>query len=247
MEEKQKFRYTDLELAHLLPLNHFEKIDYVVNLTISQCLGMARRHWLDPLARQLLLLSGHLPRGKVFTNPLSNHRKKVIELELEALKGKQQLSKINTDSKVDVNRAKASDWRNLPGCTEEMVELLQRLQRGGVQLSRSEDLFQLLELPDQLAEAWRPFLIFRWYGDPPPLEAVPLLDINAADISTLKKNLNWPEERFDRLIRERQKNSFKDLADLQERLTLPAFAIEKLIGIVRFGSKPAGPTLPPGC
>ena len=68
---------------------------------------------------------------------------------------------------VDVNRAKIHEWKKLNGCTDQMASLLIRLQLGGVQLSGAEDLFQLLELPDHIAEQWKPHLIFRWYGNTP--------------------------------------------------------------------------------
>ena len=45
-------------------------------------------------------------------------------------------------------------------------------------------------------------------------------------------------------MRERRRAGFKDLADLQERLCLPASSVEVLIGRVSFGSRRAGPSLP---
>ena len=51
-------------------------------------------------------------------------------------------------------------------------------------------------------------------------------------------------ERRLRLLRERRRSPFQDLADLQQRLQLPAALIEELIGRVRFGQGPAGPELP---
>ncbi len=49
--------------------------------------------------------------------------------------------------RLDVNRATAADWLRLPGIGPHQVDLLLRLQAGGVQLSGPEDLEQLLELP----------------------------------------------------------------------------------------------------
>jgi hypothetical protein len=54
--------------------------------------------------------------------------------------------------RLDVNRATAADWQRLPGISPHQVDLLLRLQRGGVQLSGPDDLQRLLELPaDQVA------------------------------------------------------------------------------------------------
>ncbi len=206
---------------------------------------MARGHWLDPLARQILRATGQLTNQKKTANHKTRNELISIEKELEALKEQQEASNNSPTFCIDVNRAKASDWKKLPGCTTEMIELLMRLQRGGVQLSSPEDLFKLLEIPNYLAKKWRPYLTFHWYGSPPPIEPNPALDINTESPAILQKTLNWPRDRINRLLRERQRKPFKDLADLQERLSLPASTIEKLIGEVQFGSKPAGPILPP--
>ncbi len=205
---------------------------------------MAQRHWLDPIARQLLRATGQLPLQKRYIDHTQG-KSSEIDHQLNALKQKASKNKLDISTKVDVNRATASDWRQLPGCTDDMVELLLRLQQGGVQLSNCEDLFQLLELPRNLAKQWTPCLIFRWYGDSPPLERSPLIDINYTDINTLKRKLNWSHKRLNNLMKERQKRPFKNLADLQERLILPPVVIENLIGVVRFGQKSVGPLLPP--
>ncbi len=183
---------------------------------------MARGHWLDPLARQVLWATGQLPKASLHKPPIQA-----------------------PPWRIDVNRATAAEWLKLPGCSEEMAALLVRLQQGGVQLSGADDLIKLLHLSTELAERWRPHLLFRWYGDSPPGPEPPPLDLNAAAVTTLEEALNWPPGRLQRLIRERQRRPFANLADLQERLTLPAAAIEQLIGSVSFGARSAGPKLPP--
>ena len=208
---------------------------------------MALGHWLDPLARQILRFTGSLPKTKSSTSQLVTNVDEYIDLELKALKQAQKNSLINSSLKIDVNRATSQDWKQLPGCTDEMIDLLVKLQKGGVQLSDSEDLIKLLDLPLKIAKEWLPHLIFRWYGDSSSLNtAVELIDINAAPPFQLEASLKWPKDRFKRLIRERQKGCFENLADLQARLALPPCVIEGLIGNVRFGKKSAGPNLPPG-
>ena len=64
------------------------------------------------------------------------------------------------------------------------------------------------------------------------------------DTADLLALLGWPEQRLANLMRERRRDGFKDLADLQERLCLPASSVEALIGRVSFGSRRAGPSLP---
>ena len=70
--------------------------------------------------------------------------------------------------RLDVNRATAADWLRLPGCRSEQVDLLLRLQAGGVQLSGLDDLQRLLALSEAELTCWQPLLEFRWYGPPPP-------------------------------------------------------------------------------
>ena len=143
----------------------------------------------------------------------------------------------------DVNRASRDQWLQLPGCSQDTADLLVRLQRGGVQFASADDLFRLLELPSDLARLWTPHLLFQWHGDAPPQQQAAPLDLNNASADELEQ-LCWPEQRLQGLLRERRRGGFRDLADLQERLCLPASAIEALIGRVCFEAKRAGPSLP---
>ena len=113
-----------------------------------------------------------------------------------------------------------------------------------VQFAAAEDLFRLLELPADLGALWFPHLIFHWYGDAPPEPELQPLDLNNAAPAELQ-NLNWPEQRLQGFLRERRLQGFRDLADLQERLSLPPSAVEVLIGKVCFRQRRANPSLPP--
>lgn len=220
---------------------------------------MARRHWLDPLARRLLMASGQLP-----TAPGKERQKTVpgcdpepqVERDLLELKLRQNPScpLRNADEvglaaelgwRLDVNRAGAQDWRRLPGIGDDQVDLLMRLQAGGVQLSCSEDLQRLLDAPAALVQTWLPVLVFRWYGEPTPSTGAPVrVDLNRAGPAQLEQ-LGLTIERQQRLLRERARRPFRDLADLQERLHLPPELVEHWIGRVRFSQSSAGPVLPP--
>jgi DNA uptake protein ComE-like DNA-binding protein len=145
---------------------------------------------------------------------------------------------------LDVNRGSQDQWRELPGCTDDMADLLVRLQRGGVQFAAADDLFRLLDLPSDLAQLWAPHLLFHWYGDAPLQPVDTCIDLNNASSGELT-TLAWPEQRIHGLLRERRLRGFRDLADLQERLCLPASTVESLIGRVSFGQRRAGPSLPP--
>ena len=221
---------------------------------------MARGHWLDPLARRLLLATGQIqaaaPRSAAGAPTAAATEQDRIERELLALRLAQQPGlQLRTAEEVrhaaalgwrlDVNRATAADWRRLPGCSEAHIDLLLRLQAGGVQLSGREDLRQLLEVDAELVQSWEPLLEFRWYGEPPaPLPPRPV-PVNQAGSRALRDGLELSPERIQRLLRERARGPFRDLADLQQRLQLPPSLVEGWIGRVSFEQGPAGPLLPP--
>jgi DNA uptake protein ComE-like DNA-binding protein len=226
---------------------------------------MARGHWLDPLARSLLEATGQLPRRPKPTTateatggePKQEELSSAIEQDLLELKLRQDPNRRLNDPlevqraaalgwRLDVNRATAADWLRLPGITPSQVDLLLRLQQGGVQLSGPDDLQRLLELPRHQVETWEPLLLFRWYGDGAAQQpSRNQLDLNHASATSLERLLpQLDAPRRARLLRERQRAPFSDLADLQLRLQLPPALVEDLIGKVRFGRGPAGPQLP---
>lgn len=245
---------------------------------------MARRHWLDPLARRLLIASGQLPseapapppslplrpqvafgRG-LLPKPLVSGDKAqpaeterdhhdAVERDLLALKLAQNPALRLRDAeevrhaaalgwRLDVNRATAADWLRLPGCTADQADLLARLRAGGVQLSGPDDLGALLSLDAATLAAWLPLLQFHWYGDGlQPASAC--VAVNQATAPELARLPGLTAERSQRLLRERGRAPFRDLADLGERLALPPAVLEAWIGRVSFAPGPAGPALPP--
>jgi hypothetical protein len=222
---------------------------------------MASRHWLDPLARRLLIATGQLPAPAPASNPAPapspapDDHQEVVEQELLALRLAQNPSLRLRDAEevrraarlgwgLDVNRATAADWLRLPGCRPEQVDLLLRLQAGGVQLSGPEDLQQLLGLHDTLLAAWLPLLRFHWYGDPPPTGRAPVA-VNRAAPDELQDRLGLSPERCRRLLSERERVPFRDLAELQQRLHLPAAVVEGWIGRVAFDPPEASPARQP--
>ena len=229
---------------------------------------MAHRHWLDPLARRLLLAAGLIrpapptpaqlscahPAASPHPGP-STEADDSLETELLALKLEHNPAlRLGSAAEVrraaslgwrlDVNRATAADWLRLPGISADQVDRLLRLQRAGVQLSGAEDFQHSLELNPTQLEAWLPLLDFRWYAAPPTRAPAPSrLDLNRASIRDLER-LGLSAERCQRLLRERARGPFSDLADLQQRLQLPPELVESWIGKVRFSQGQSGPALP---
>jgi DNA uptake protein ComE-like DNA-binding protein len=224
---------------------------------------MAQRHWLDPLARQVLRAAGQIPAPRRQPDPSvsgdappDQSRQEEVERDLLALKLQQNPALRLEDAaaveraaalgwRLDVNRATAADWLRLPGLGPAQVDLLLRLQAGGVQLSGSEDLQRVLELSEAMVQTWLPLLEFRWYGEPAmPAGPPSRIDLNRASPRELEP-LGLGPDRLSRLLRERSRSPFLDLADLQQRLQLPASLVESWIGRVQFRPGPAGPVLPP--
>ena len=104
---------------------------------------MPRSHWLDPLARRVLQATGQLPAPPK-----------------PALPQPEPIAPEPPAWVMDVNRASRDQWLQLPGCNQDTADLLVRLQRGGVQFASADDLFRLLELPNDLARLWTPHLLF---------------------------------------------------------------------------------------
>ncbi len=225
---------------------------------------MANRHWLDPLARRLLIASGQLPPsqrpvrgGSGAPSAPSERADDVVERELLELKLRQDpaLRLRNAEEvrhaaalgwRLDVNRATAADWLRLPGCRSDQVDLLLRLQSSGVQLSGPEDLLEVLQLDADQLRLWQPLLEFRWYGSPAPRPSPgPAVAVNRADAKALAALPAMDSTRCGRLLQERARGPFRDLADLQERLQLPPEVVERWIGRVSFLPPAAGPVLPP--
>jgi len=208
---------------------------------------MARRHWLDPLARRLLIATGQIPpdsppaarrpaAGRPDDNRPDTPPDETLwpaDHDVEVERELEQLKRALAAGLVDVNRATVSDWRQLPGCTAEQADLLVRLQAGGVQLSGPDDLRRLLQLDASTLADWLPRLVFHWYGEPAPIVPGPVA-VNRAGGAELRDRLDLCSQRLSRLQRERLKAPFRDLADLQERLQLPASVVEAWIGRVSF-------------
>lgn len=76
-----------------------------------------------------------------------------------------------------------------------------------------------------------------------PSTAPAPLAINRATEPQLRQQLGLSAERSRRLLQERSRQPFRDLADLQQRLQLPADLVERWIGRVGFDPAP-GPVLP---
>ena len=224
---------------------------------------MAGRHWLDPLARRLLEATGQLPplpppqpgATPAGTGLTAMGAEEAVERELLALKLAldpalrfRDVAEVRQAAalgwSLEVNLAEAGDWLRLPGCPPELVDRLIRLQGEGQQLSGPGDLAAGLQVPSALVGIWLPVLRFRRRGRPRSAPLPPPLAINQASERLLQERLGLGPERCRWLLRERAREPFRDLADLQRRLELSHGQVERWIGRFRYDAAP-GPVLPP--
>jgi hypothetical protein len=214
---------------------------------------MAGRHWLDPLARRLLVATGQLPPPPPAA--LAAGPDEAVERELLALKLAQNPALRFRDAaevrhaaalgwRLEVNVAASGDWLRLPGCPPDLVDRLIRLQREGVQWCGPGELAGALQVPPETVMVWFPVLRFARHGEPGPAQVPAPLAINQASEGLLRERLGLGPERCRRLLRERAREPFRDLADLQQRLQLPPDLAERWIGRFRYATAP-GPVLPP--
>lgn len=221
---------------------------------------MAGRHWLDPLARRLLEASGQLPPlspppGAAGMGAPGSGSEEAVERELLALKlalnpalrfrdGAEVRQAAALGWSLEVNRAEAGDWLRLPGCPADLVDRLIRLQGEGQQWSGPGDLAAGLQVSSAQVGIWLPVLRFRRRGQPRSAPLPPPLAINQVSERLLQERLGLGPERCRWLLRERARQPFRDLADLQHRLEMSPEQVERWIGRFRYDAAP-GPVLPP--
>ena len=182
---------------------------------------LPRSHWLDPLARRGCCS----PSPGASSTPISARQPSEAALPSNWF--------------LDVNRGSQAMAR-LPGCTDDMADLLVRLQRGGVQFAAADDLFRLLDLPTDLAQP--PHLIFHWYGDA-PLQPV---DSCISTTPVPQNSQPWPGRNNASMgYCASDASAGSVISPTCKRLSLPASSVEALIGRVSFGQRRAGPSLPP--
>jgi hypothetical protein len=218
---------------------------------------MAGRHWLDSLARRLLVATGQLsplpPAAP--TAALAGEVDQAVERELLALKLSQNPGLRLRDAAevrhaaalgwtLEVNVAAAGDWLRLPGCRPDQVDRLIRLRRDGIQWRGPGELAAALQVPPEQVRIWLPVLRFERHGEPRPVQVPAPLPINQASEGLLRERLGLGPERCRLLLRERAREPFRDLADLQQRLQLPPDQAERWIGRFRYAAA-SGPVLPP--
>jgi DNA uptake protein ComE-like DNA-binding protein len=135
---------------------------------------------------------------------------------------------------IDVNQAGVDDWLRLPGLSIHQARSLTELTQSGVQLHCLEDLAAALGLPVQRLRSLAPVLKFCYY-DAESVCTTRQINPNMASVETLSQVPAIDLFLARAIVQNRQVyGTYRNLADLQKRLSLPAQLTAELLHYLRF-------------
>lgn len=136
--------------------------------------------------------------------------------------------------KIDPNQATVDDWLRLPGLSIHQARSLVELTRNGVEFHCLEDVAAALGLSVERLKPLEPILRFCYY-DVESIYSPQPLNPNTATVEMLSK-IPGVDLILAGLIVENRENFglYRNLADFQQRLSLPGDAIAQLMYYLRF-------------
>lgn len=135
---------------------------------------------------------------------------------------------------IDVNQAGVDDWLRLPGLSIHQARSLTALTQSGVQLHCLEDLAAALGLPVQRLRTLEPVLKFCYY-DAESICTIRQINPNTASVETLSQIPAVDLFLARAIVQNRQTYGvYRNLADLQKRLSLPGQLTAELLHYLRF-------------
>lgn len=136
--------------------------------------------------------------------------------------------------KLDVNQAGVDDWLRLPGLSIHQARLLVGLTQNGVQFYALEDVARALAMPVQRLQPLAVILQFCYY-DRGCAQAVTQVHLNSAGLEQLIALPGMTPSLARGMIRDRILHGpYKNIGDLQQRLTLSGSLIQDLLPYLRF-------------
>ena len=135
--------------------------------------------------------------------------------------------------RIDVNRATVDDWLRLPGISIHQARLLAALTQSGVQIHSLEALAAALNTSVERLSPLTPILQFCFY-DPDSPDQIQRLNPNTATLEQLLRIPAIDLYLARRIIAGRRIKAYTHLADLQQRLGLPAALVETLLHYLAF-------------
>lgn len=136
--------------------------------------------------------------------------------------------------KIDVNQATVDDWLRLPGISIRQGRNLVELTSMGVMFFSIEDLAAALNTPVARLRPIEPILEFCYYDRTSTLSPHPI-DINSATAPQLADLPFIDPPLAEKIIENRQtQGKYRNLADLQRRLSLDPDSIAQLMHYLQF-------------
>ncbi|NEQ27279.1 MAG: ComEA family DNA-binding protein [Microcoleus sp. SIO2G3] len=133
--------------------------------------------------------------------------------------------------RIDVNRASVDDWLRLPGISIHQARSIAALTQSGVQLLCLEDVAAALGCPVSRLEAIAPILQFFYYDS---AIAPQTLNANTASIELLTRISAVDLYLARAIVEGRRSGKYRNLANLQQRLSLSPQLTTELLHYLRF-------------
>ncbi|MBW4419383.1 MAG: ComEA family DNA-binding protein [Myxacorys californica WJT36-NPBG1] len=135
---------------------------------------------------------------------------------------------------IDVNQANVDDWLRLPGLSIHQAKMLTQLSTSGVQFFCAEDVAAALGMSAQRIKPLEPIMRFCYY-DPESLVQIQRVNLNTASPEELAQIPVMKPVLARAIARNRITNgNYKNVVDLQERLSLPSKVTAELMHYLNF-------------
>ena len=182
---------------------------------------MALFDWISPIGKPNP--NSNLIRSRVQSNPyyrLQSAEEIAVAVELGI--------------RIDANQASVDDWLRLPGISIHQARSLVELTQMGVQFCCLEDIAAALGISVQRIKPLQPILSFCYYDPESDLTPEPI-NANTASVEQLTKIPAVDLFLARAIVQNRQEGgNYRNLADLQRRLSLSAQLISDLMYYLRF-------------
>lgn len=135
--------------------------------------------------------------------------------------------------RIDVNQASVDDWLRLPGLSIHQARSLVELRRSGVQFYCIEDIAAALNMPLPRLKPLEAVLKFCYYDE--ERYSQPLVNPNTATVEILARIPVIDRTLAEAIVQNRTSlGPYRNLIDLQRRLSLTAVTISKLMHYLCF-------------
>ncbi len=140
----------------------------------------------------------------------------------------------NLGVRIDVNLATVDDWLRLPGISIRQARQLTNLVDQGVQFYSVEDISAATGISIQRLAPLDPVLQFCYYA-PDSLERIDRINPNTAPVDRLTDLPGVGPVLARAIVRDRtSRGDYRNVMELQERLSLPAEVTGRLMHYVKF-------------